>query len=47
MTEKQTFEGVIARQGKLVYTNVGDSMYPLIQPRDLQSACATVRHSAV
>ncbi len=35
MTEKQTFEGVIARQGKLVYTNVGDSMYPLIQPRDL------------
>lgn len=35
MTEKQTFEDVIARQGKLVYTNVGDSMYPLIQPHDL------------
>ena len=35
MTEKQTFEEVIARQGKLVYTNVGDSMYPLIQPHDL------------
>lgn len=35
MAEKQTFEDIIARQGKLVYTNVGDSMYPLIQPRDL------------
>ena len=35
MTEKQTLEDVIARQGRLVYTNVGDSMYPLIRPRDL------------
>ncbi len=33
MAEK--FEDVIREQGKLVYTNVGDSMYPLIQPRDL------------
>ena len=34
--EKQTFEQVIAEKGKLVYTNVGDSMMPLIkQGRDL------------
>ncbi|MBQ3331051.1 MAG: S24/S26 family peptidase [Ruminococcus sp.] len=32
---KSTFEEVIAEQGVLVYTNVGDSMYPLIKPRDL------------
>ena len=32
---KTTFEQVIAEKGKLVYTNVGDSMYPLILPRDL------------
>lgn len=31
----KTFEQVIAEQGKLIYTNVGDSMYPLILPRDL------------
>lgn len=29
------FEDIIAEQGLLIYTNVGDSMYPLIQPRDL------------
>ncbi|MED9970561.1 MAG: nucleotidyltransferase family protein [Ruminococcus sp.] len=29
------FEDVIAEKGKLVYTNVGDSMYPIIQQRDL------------
>ena len=29
------FEDIIAEQGKLIYTNVGDSMYPLIKPRDL------------
>ncbi len=29
------FEDVIAEQGRLVYTNVGDSMYPTILPRDL------------
>ncbi|MBQ9673568.1 MAG: S24/S26 family peptidase [Ruminococcus sp.] len=33
---KTTFEEVIAKNGKLVYTNVGDSMFPLIkQGRDL------------
>ena len=32
---KKTFEQVISEQGQLIYTNVGDSMYPLIQPRDL------------
>lgn len=32
---KTSFEDVIARDGRLVYTNVGDSMYPLIQPKDL------------
>ncbi len=30
-----TFEDVIKKQGRLVYTNVGDSMYPFIRPRDL------------
>ena len=29
------FEDIIAEKGQLIYTNVGDSMYPLIQPRDL------------
>ncbi len=29
------FEDIIAEKGKLIYTNVGDSMYPLIQTRDL------------
>ena len=29
------FEDIINEQGQLVYTNVGDSMYPLIKPRDL------------
>ena len=33
MTKK--FEDIISEQGKLVYTNVGDSMYPFIKPRDL------------
>ena len=33
MTKK--FEDIINEQGQLVYTNVGDSMYPLIHPRDL------------
>ncbi len=33
MTKK--FEDIINEQGQLVYTNVGDSMYPLIKPRDL------------
>ena len=33
MTKK--FEDIINGQGQLVYTNVGDSMYPLIKPRDL------------
>ena len=32
---KSTFEQVIAEEGVLIYTNVGDSMYPLIKPRDL------------
>ena len=32
---KSTFEEVLAEKGKLIYTNVGDSMYPLIKPRDL------------
>lgn len=32
---KQKFEDIIADQGMLIYTNVGDSMYPLIHPRDL------------
>lgn len=33
MTKK--FEDIINEQGKLIYTNVGDSMFPLIKPRDL------------
>ncbi len=33
MTKK--FEDIISEQGRLVYTNVGDSMYPFIKPRDL------------
>ena len=33
--KKQKFEDIITSQGKLIYTNVGDSMFPLIQPRDL------------
>ena len=33
MTKK--FEDIINEQGQLVYTNVGDSMYPLIKTRDL------------
>ena len=33
---KSTFEEILARDGKLVYSNVGDSMLPLIcQGRDL------------
>ena len=32
---KSKFEDVIAEQGKLVYTHVGDSMYPTIMPHDL------------
>lgn len=32
---KSTFEEVLAEKGELIYTNVGDSMYPLIKPRDL------------
>lgn len=32
---KRTFEEIIEEQGKLIYTNVGDSMFPFIQPRDL------------
>lgn len=35
-TPKTTFEEILARDGQLVYTNVGDSMLPLIrQGRDL------------
>lgn len=30
-----SFEKVIEEKGELIYTNVGDSMYPLIHPRDL------------
>ena len=29
------FEDIIAEQGKLVYTNEGDSMFPIIRARDL------------
>lgn len=32
---KATFEQVIDEEGVLIYTNVGDSMYPLIKPHDL------------
>ncbi len=34
--EKSTFEEILAKEGRLIYTNVGDSMRPLIrQGRDL------------
>lgn len=33
--DNTTFEEVIREHGRLIYTNVGDSMYPLIKPRDL------------
>ena len=29
------FEDIIAEQGRLIYTNEGDSMYPIIRGRDL------------
>lgn len=32
---KATFEDILREKGELIYTNVGDSMFPLIQPRDL------------
>lgn len=32
---KYSFEQYINENGKLIYTNVGFSMYPLIKPRDL------------
>lgn len=32
---KVTFEDILREKGELIYTNVGDSMFPLIQPRDL------------
>ena len=32
---KATFEDILNTKGELIYTNVGDSMFPLIQPRDL------------
>lgn len=32
---KAKFEDILNEKGELIYTNVGDSMYPLIQPRDL------------
>ncbi len=32
---KKTFEEVIEEKGELIYTNLGDSMYPLIKDRDL------------
>lgn len=32
---KSSFERVLAQKGRLVYTNVGDSMKPLIKDRDL------------
>ena len=36
MANKSTFEEELERTGKLVYTNVGDSMMPLIrQDKDL------------
>ena len=38
-----SFEEVIAEKGRLVYTNVGDSMYPLIRPRDLLIIDAVTR----
>ena len=38
-----SLEEVIAEKGRLVYTNVGDSMYPLIRPRDLLIIDAVTR----
>lgn len=32
---KSSFENILAEQGRLIYTHAGDSMAPLIQPRDL------------
>ena len=32
---KRKFEDVISEQGQLIYTSVGDSMYPLIREGDL------------
>ena len=32
---KQRFEDVLARDGRLIYSHEGDSMEPLLQPRDL------------
>ena len=32
---KAKFEDILLEKGELVYTNVGDSMYPLIKDRDL------------
>ncbi|MBQ3418270.1 MAG: S24/S26 family peptidase [Ruminococcus sp.] len=32
---ESSFEKILFERGELIYTNVGDSMYPLIQPRDL------------
>lgn len=32
---KKTFEDILNEKGELIYSNVGDSMFPLIQPRDL------------
>lgn len=34
MTES-SFESILEQRGELIYTNVGNSMYPLIKPRDL------------
>ena len=38
---KSSFEQVLRENGRLIYTNVGDSMYPLIKPRDLLIIDAT------
>ena len=35
MSKTKHFEDIIASQGRLIYTNKGDSMFPFIQPRDL------------
>ena len=32
---KSSFEELLKKDGRLIYTNVGDSMYPLIRQRDL------------
>ncbi len=32
---KKRFEDILNEKGELIYSNVGDSMFPLIQPRDL------------